>query len=68
MSKIISIAPPHLYDALKAEGFELPRNCGDIQLEMPVAGAFVLVYRQMLEGDDLVKIGSALKRMGLRPD
>jgi hypothetical protein len=56
--------PPTLYDALKAEGFELPKNCVDVELEMPVDGNFVLKYRVFLDPEDLVKVGQALKRMG----
>jgi hypothetical protein len=54
----------NLYNALKAEGFELPKNCGDVQLEMPVDGVFVMVYRVMLDQEDLMKLGRALARMG----
>jgi hypothetical protein len=62
MAQIVSTLP--LCKALKAEGFELPKNCGDIQLEMPVDGVFVLVYRVMLDREDCIKVGQALTRIG----
>lgn len=60
------LASVGLYKALLDEGFELPKNCGDVELEMPVDGAFVLRYRVMLDQDDLQKLGRALVRMGER--
>ena len=56
--------PPNLYDALKAEGFELPDECGDVQLTMPVDGIFQLHYTVNVMPEDLAKIGRALARMG----
>lgn len=53
-----------LYRALLAEGFELPKNCGDIILEFPVDGVTILVYRVMMQGEDLQKLGRALVRVG----
>lgn len=54
----------NLYRALLAEGFELPKNCGDVEMELPVAGAIILRYRVFLDGEDLQKVGRALERMG----
>ena len=58
--------PPDLFKALKEEGFELPRECRDVLLVMPVDGVFVLRYEVMLTGEDLAKVGRALARMGNR--
>lgn len=56
--------PPTLYDALKAEGFELPPECGDITLDMPVDGVAILHMRRQLTHEDLVKVGRALASVG----
>jgi hypothetical protein len=53
-----------LYHALIKEGFELPENCGDVQLTMPVDGLFQLHYIVNVSGDNLVKLGRALARIG----
>ncbi len=53
-----------LYNALKDEGFELPRDCGGIKLEMPVDGLFQLCYKINLYGEELAKVGRALARLG----
>ncbi|HXK40231.1 MAG TPA: hypothetical protein VJ837_05350 [Candidatus Paceibacterota bacterium] len=55
-----------LYRALLAEGFELPKECGDINLLMPVDGIFQLQlnYIVNVSGDDLAKLGRALARIG----
>lgn len=54
---------PELYEALKAEGFKLPKNCGDLELDLPVDGLPTLKYRQMLEPEDMLKIAKALARI-----
>jgi hypothetical protein len=53
-----------LYRALKAEGFDLPDECRDVVLVMPVDGVFVMRYEVNLKGEDLVKVGKALARIG----
>lgn len=53
-----------LYHALLAEGFELPKECGDMQLTLPVDGIFQLHYTVSVTGEDLVKLGRALARIG----
>jgi hypothetical protein len=53
-----------LYQALKDEGFDLPAECGDVVLEMPVNGVFRLRYEVLVMGEDLVKLGRALARVG----
>ena len=53
-----------LYRALLAEGFELPKNCSDVEMELPVSGAIMLRYKVFLDGEDLQKVGRALERMG----
>ena len=58
---------PHtqmLLDALKKEGFELPRNCGAIRLMMPVDDTFILNYDIVVDGEDLEKLGRALAAIG----
>lgn len=57
--------PPSLYDALVAEGFHLPRECGDISMELPVDGVPRLHYVVRMSGDDLERWGKALARIGL---
>jgi hypothetical protein len=54
----------NLYRALKAEGFNLPDECRDVVLVMPVDGVFTLRYEVNLMGEDLVKVGKALARIG----
>lgn len=53
-----------LYHALQAEGFELPKECGDVELLMPVDGYFQLRYVVNVYGEDLAKLGRALTHMG----
>lgn len=65
---VVASFPPLFYEALKAEGFDLPRNVGDIELEIPVDGVFALRYRQMLEPDDLKKLGCALMRVAIKAE
>lgn len=52
-----------LVDALKAEGIELPPNCADIELVMPVDGVIVLKYIELMTDDRLAKLGRALTRL-----
>jgi hypothetical protein len=68
MPRYIASGGTDLYHALLAEGFALPDNTADIQLEMPVDGAFCLHYRIMLTNEDLQKFGRALERVGKRFD
>jgi hypothetical protein len=56
--------PPNLYQALKDEGFNLPPECGDILLEIPVDGLIRLHFVQNLTGEDLAKFGRALATLG----
>lgn len=56
--------PPGLYQALKDEGFNLPPECGDILMDLPVDGIVRLHYVQNLTPEDLVKFGRALARIG----
>lgn len=55
-----------LYQALKNEGYELPRECRDVRLIMPTAGAFLLQFDCNVTGEDLEKIGRALAKMGVQ--
>ncbi len=52
-----------LYQALKAEGYELPPECGDVEMRLPVDGAIQLAYIVNLTGENLEKFGRALIRM-----
>jgi len=56
--------PPSLYKALKDEGFNLPPECGDILMEIPVDGVIRLHFVQTLTHDDLIKFGRALTKLG----
>lgn len=62
VSKVIS--GTDFYNALKAEGFELPDECGDVHMIVPVDGLIQLHYTVNVRHEDLVKIGKALARMG----
>jgi hypothetical protein len=52
-----------LYAALRAEGYTLPKNCADIELELPVDGAVVVRCRLLLDADDVACLGRALVRL-----
>lgn len=54
--------PPDLYNALVAEGYDLPAlaDSRDISLEMPVDGIMQIVFRFAIEPQDLAKIARAL--------
>ena len=54
---------PRLYQALKAEGFPLPEECGDVQLDMPVDGLFRLHYTIMLNSEQVAALGRAMQRL-----
>jgi len=56
--------PPNFYEALKKEGFNLPPECGDILMEIPVDGIIRLHFVQNLTNEDLVKFGRALASLG----
>ena len=60
--------PPMLYDALKAEGFQLPDECGDLKLTMPVDGIMQMHYTVNLRPEDVAKIGRALAKVGETSD
>jgi hypothetical protein len=53
-----------LYNALRAEGFDLPDECGDVQLLMPIDGIFQLHYAINVTGENLAKLGRALTKIG----
>jgi len=55
-----------LYQALKDEGYELPEECGDVEMRLPVDGVIQLAYIvNLTDGEDgtLAKFGRALVRM-----
>lgn len=57
--------PPDLYNALVAEGYELPTlgDSRDISVEMPIDGIMQLVFRFAVSAEDLGKIARALARI-----
>jgi hypothetical protein len=55
-----------LYDALKAEGFELPKECRDVRIVFAVDGATMIQYECWLTTEDHVVVGKAMMRMGQR--
>jgi hypothetical protein len=55
---------PTLFQALLAEGFTLPKNCGDVELVIPVDGVVALKYTELMSGERLALLGRALIRMG----
>ncbi len=57
-----------LYQALKNEGFELPEECGDVELLMPVDGVFRLYYTVLVTDENLGKLGRALARLAEKKD
>jgi hypothetical protein len=57
-------SPPRLYDALKAEGFELPEDCADVELALPVDGMIQLKLVLNLTGKRLQQFGRALVVLG----
>lgn len=56
-------SPPSLYLALQAEGFELPKECSDVHMTMPVDGLYQLHYTVNLTEEDVARIGRALVRL-----
>lgn len=57
------IAGYGIYKALQLEGFDLPKECADVRLLMPVDGVMQLQMEVNLTNDDLEKLGRALVRM-----
>lgn len=53
-----------LYDALKAEGFELPEECVDVELRIAPDNVPRLCFVTNLYGERLVQFGRALAHMG----
>lgn len=55
-----------LYQALKDEGYELPAECGNVEMRLPVDGIIQLaLIVNLTDGPDgtLAKFGRALVRM-----
>ena len=61
MARVISTYG--LYQALKDEGFNLPDECVDVEMKMPVDGVYQLHYVVNLTDERLAKFGRALVRM-----
>ncbi len=55
-----------LYEALKEEGYELPEECCDVELLMPVDGIFKLRFEVNVTSENLAKIGRAYVRLAER--
>jgi len=55
--------PSDLYTALKAENYDLPDECGDVELVMPVDGVFQLRFIVNVTKENLAKLGRALVRV-----
>jgi hypothetical protein len=53
-----------LYEALKAEGFEMPPQTRNVRIAMDVDGAYMIVFECFLTDKMLVTVGNALKRVG----
>lgn len=58
-----SVSGTNLYNALKEEGFELPPECGDVEMSLPVDGVIQLRYIENLSGDRLIKFANALRKL-----
>jgi hypothetical protein len=52
-----------LYEALKAEGFPLPENCGEVRLVMGVNAVMLLQYDVFITDENLARLGLAFLRM-----
>lgn len=59
-----AVSTINLYQALLAEGYKLPDNCRDVTLSLPAGDCIQLHYTIIVSGDDLVKVGRALVRLG----
>jgi len=64
MKQPVYMMPPRFYNLLVAEGFQLPPDCSDILMEIPVDGVLRLHYVQNLNAEDLVRFGRALAKLG----
>lgn len=53
-----------LYAALKEQGFDLPRNCRDVNLVADLDQPLMLQYNVLLTPEDLQAVGRALESMG----
>lgn len=52
-----------LGNALRDEGFDLPKECADVRLMIPVDGIFQLQYEVNVYGESLAQLGRALVRI-----
>jgi len=52
-----------LYQALKAEGYELPEECADVTLLLPVDGPIQLNFICNITDVNLMKLGKAFIRL-----
>ncbi len=59
-----AIGPTLLYRALQEVGFELPKDCGDVELLLPVDGVPQLRMTVFIHGERLELLGQALARLG----
>jgi len=58
--RIVDNGGSTLYNALRAEGFDLPDNCGDVEMEWPVDGPYRLRYSILVDDKQMEQIGRAL--------
>lgn len=52
-----------LKEALEAEGFPLPADCGEVRLVLGVHKAMMLEYDVFVSGENLARLGRALLRI-----
>lgn len=52
-----------LYEALKAEGYELPKNTSDVRLIAPIDGIVQLHLTVLVDTEELQQVGRALIRL-----
>lgn len=52
-----------LVKALKAEGFELPEECLDVQFERQEGGAFLVIFRCFMTPQRMKAFGQAIAKI-----
>src|SRR4029450_451179 len=55
-----------LYEAVKAEGFPLPENCGEVLVVMGVNAVMLLQYDVFITDENLARLGLGFLRMAGR--
>jgi hypothetical protein len=54
--------PPYLFNALKAVGYDMPKECVNAELRMPVDAPFQITFICNITTDDMERIGRALQQ------